>query len=138
MFELKNIVALVVAGHGLGFTMWFLAAWVPGVKMTTITPHWLLSSQVGITDPIGRATGVLALVVMAGFLAVAWGIFTGATWWTGLGVVTSLVSLVAIVIPWWSVIPVMNATGALVVDLAIIAFAVVPAWHDALSASVAA
>jgi lipoprotein signal peptidase len=72
--------------------------------------------------------------VMVGFLAVAWGIFTGASWWTGLAVITSVVSLVAIVIPWWSVVPPFSAIGATAVDLAIIGFALLPTWHDALVA----
>ncbi len=138
MLDLKNIVALVVAAHGVGFTMWFLAAWVPGVEVTAGAPHRIFSGDVGITDPIGRVSGLVALIVMVGFLAVAWGIFTGATWWSGLAVATSVISLIAIVVPWWSVVPPLSAVGALVVDLGIIAFAVVPRWHDALSATMTA
>ncbi len=135
MFELKNIVALLVAAHGIGFSLWFLASWVPAAKVvtTTTTPHWLLSSEVGIGDPVGRITGLLAVAVMVGFLAVAWGIFTGAVWWAGLAVTTSVVSLIAIVIPWWSVVPPFSAIGATLVDLAVIGFAVLPAWNDALA-----
>ncbi len=133
--SMKNVVALVVGAHGVGFTMWFLASWVPGVKVTTTTGHLIASGDVAVTDPIGKATGILALAVMVGFLAVAWGIFAQTAWWEALGVATSLISLVAIVIPWWSVVPPMSATGAVVVDLAIIGFAVLPSWNDSLTAS---
>jgi hypothetical protein len=36
-------------------------------------------------------------------------------------------------VPWWSVVPVMSAIGALAVNALLIAFALVPAWNEALA-----
>ena len=45
-----------------------------------------------------------------------------------------MVSLLAIVLPWWSAVPPLSAVGAAVVNAGIIALALVPNWHDALAA----
>jgi len=130
MTAFKDVVAFVVAAHGVGFFLWFQAAWLPAAQPSQA--HWLFNAGVGVGDPIGRATGLLALVVAAGFLAAAWGIFVGSAWWESVALATSAVSLVAIVIPWWTVVPPLSAIGAAAVDLALIGFVVVPSWHDAL------
>jgi hypothetical protein len=134
----KNVVAIVVAAHGVGFTLWFLAAWVPNLKVgpgyegRMGSSHLVFSKDVPVTGALGKATGVLCLLIVTAFLITAWGIFVEASWWGSIAVVTSVVSLIAVVVPWWTTVMPFNAIGATVVDLLLIGAAVIPSWHDRL------
>lgn len=136
--RVRTIAALVVAAHGIGFTLWFLAAWVPAVKPgrgyegRMSGSHLVFSRDLPVTGELGKATGLLSLLLMAGFLVTAWGIFTETAWWEPVAIITSLVSLVAVVIPWWTTVMPFNAIGATVVDLLLIGCATIPALHDRL------
>jgi hypothetical protein len=129
---MKVLAPIVVAAHGIGFTMWFLAAWVPGISVTPTPGHALVADDIAITSPIGRVAGLVSLAVVVGFLLVALGMFTGASWWPSLAVLTAVISTAVVVVPWWSVVPVMSAIGALAVNALVIAFALVPAWNETL------
>jgi hypothetical protein len=130
---MKVLAPIVVAAHGIGFTMWFLAAWVPGISVTPTPGHALLADDIAITSPIGKVAGLVSLAVVVGFLLVALGMFTGASWWPALAVVTAVISTAIVVVSWWSVVPVMSAIGALAVNALLIAFALVPAWNETLA-----
>lgn len=130
---IKVLAPIVVAAHGIGFTMWFLAAWVPGTSVTPTPGHVLLADDVAITSPIGKVAGLVSLAIVVGFLLVALGMFTGASWWPALAVVMAVISTAIVVVPWWSVVPVMSAIGALAVNALLIAFAMVPAWNETLA-----
>jgi hypothetical protein len=92
--------------------------------------HLVFSNDVPVTGGLGKATGLLSLLLVAGFLVTAWGIFTETLWWEPVGVITSIVSLIAVVIPWWTTVMPFNAVGATVVDLLLIGFATIPSWSD--------
>jgi hypothetical protein len=128
----RIVSSIVVAAHGLGFTMWFLASWIPGAKLGAGS-HLLFAPGVGVGGRLGRATGLLSLAVVAGFLATAWGIYVDASWWTPLAVLTSAVSIAGVVIPWWTTVPPMSAVGAFVVDVAVLVAALVPSIGDRLT-----
>lgn len=130
---MKTVAALLVMGHGLGFSMWFLASWVPKAWKYGAGSHLVFAPTVSMGSGLGRATGLLSLVVAIGFLAVAWGIYTAASWWTPLALVTAVVSLVAIVVPWARTIPPINLLGAFTVDVLLIAAALVPSFGDRLT-----
>jgi hypothetical protein len=116
--------------------MWFLASWVPKAWKYGAGSHLIFAPSVGMGSGLGRATGVLALVVAIGFLAVAWGIYIAASWWTPLALVAACVSLVAIVVPWARTIPPMNILGAFTVDVLLIAAVLVPSFGDRLTGAV--
>lgn len=73
---------------------------------------------------MGKAFGLIALLLVAGFLATAWGIFTGATWWPRIGLV-SAVAAMALVIPWWNIVSPTSAFGATVVNAVVIVAAII-------------
>jgi len=64
----------------------------------------------------------MSLALAAGFFLSAWGIFLQAAWWP---IPTSNVAgaSMAVVIPWWRVIPVGNAIGATAFALPYLPFA---------------
>lgn len=80
MFSTKNLIAILVAAHGIGFLLWFMPSWIPGFKATGSDPHSILSDTVTITHPVGKVFGLVSLALVAGFLVSAWGIFSQATW----------------------------------------------------------
>jgi hypothetical protein len=91
---MKNV-AVVVAAHGVGFTLWFLAAWVRGLKVgpgyegRMGSSHLVFSRDVPVTGGLGKATGLLALLLMVGFLITAWGIFVESSWRNAIAIGTS-------------------------------------------------
>jgi hypothetical protein len=96
MLSLKNLGALIIAAHGIGFSLWILPSWL-GFKVGP-GREWIFSG-VSITSPIGKLFGLLALILIVGFLATAWGIFTSAAWWAPVGLVAAAVAM-AVVILW--------------------------------------
>lgn len=128
MSRMKMIAAIVVAAHGVGFSMWFLASWIPSIQIGSGT-HWLLSSDVEIGSGIGKTFGILSLAAGVAFLATAWGIMGETSWWRPLGGMTALASF-AIVIPWWNIVQPFNAIGATLVNLLLIAAWFVPSFGD--------
>jgi hypothetical protein len=129
---MRTLAPIVVAAHGAGFTMWFLAAWVPGVSVTSTPGHALFADDLAITSPIGKVAGLVSLAIVVGFLLVALGMYTDASWWPALAVAAAVLSTAIVVVPWWSAVPLISATGALVVNALVIAFAIVPAWNQVL------
>jgi hypothetical protein len=124
----RTVAAIVVAAHGIGFSMWFLASWFASIRIGTGT-QWLLPGDVEIASGTGRAFGVLSLLGVGAFLATAWGILGESSWWPPLGGVTALASF-AIVIPWWTIVRPFNAVGATLVNLLLIAAWLVPSFGD--------
>jgi hypothetical protein len=116
MVTLKNLSAAVVAAHGIGFSLWFLASWL-GMK-TGSGSQWLFS-DLTITSPAGKLFGIVALILIVGFLATAVGIFTSASWWPAVGLVSATAAML-VVVPWWNVVPLTSALGASVVNAALI------------------
>lgn len=71
--------ALFVAVHGVGYSIWFLSAWIPSALGTD--SKQLTVGEAPVTGSIGKAVGVVALLVLAGFVVSAWGIWQQASWW---------------------------------------------------------
>lgn len=76
--------SIFVAAHGLGHIVWFMATWarssLGGSGRADLAKH-----EPGFLVPVasigGRLIGLVSLVVIAGFFASAWGIWTETTWW---------------------------------------------------------
>src|SRR5918911_562951 len=116
MFTWRNLAAVIVAAHGIGFSLWFMASWM-GTKIGPGS-DWLFS-DLSITSAVGKLFGLLAVAVIMGFLATAFGIFTNAGWWPLVGLTTAITAMV-VVIPWWNVVTPTNAMGAFLVNAAVI------------------
>ena len=76
-----------------------------GASWLWLTPMWLAQgrSNVSIFDP----RGLLSVLTVIGFAAVAWGVFRSAPWWEPLAIATALVGIAASLIFWLS-----NASSA--------------------------
>src|SRR3990172_5573318 len=88
MLRARNVVALVVFAHGIGYLLWFLPAWVPQLKLGE-GKHMLLA-DLTMSDPVGKVFGLLVLVVLVGFVVSAWGIAIEASWWAPLAIASAI------------------------------------------------
>jgi hypothetical protein len=120
VFTFKNLATVVVAAHGIGFSLWFLAAWL-GMKIGPGS-QWLFS-DVSIVSPVGRIFGLLALALMIAFLVTAFGIFTGTGWWPALGLTTAAIASIVVIL-WWNIVTPASAVGALAVNALVMVAAV--------------
>ena len=89
---LRAILAVVVASHGVGHTLFLVPCL--GIARWGQTSHsWLLTNLVG--DPATRAIGsVLWLAATVGFVAAGIGLFGQQPWWRTAVLVSAAVSLV--------------------------------------------
>jgi len=128
---IRPALALIMFAHGVGYMLWFLPAWVPSAGLV-VGRHWMFSSAVLITDPIGKVFGLVALAVLAGFVGAAWGLFARLPWWEPLAATSAAVGLLVLLV-WWSVPASGSAIGALVVNLAILAGLRLPSMQPHLN-----
>jgi hypothetical protein len=97
--------------HGLGFVANWRLARIEGLPYQTT----VLGGRVDVGDAGMRVLGVAFLLAAIGFAAAGWGCWTGASWWRGLLLVTTLLSLVITALEW------DVAYAGTVVDLVILA-----------------
>jgi hypothetical protein len=83
--------AVFVALHGLGYSLWFLSSWF--ASSVGRGERTLLVGGTS-TGGLGRFVGLLALLVVAGFLVSAWAIWAQVSWWP-----CPLVGSIALAIP---------------------------------------
>ena len=124
---LRWVTALVLLGHGIGHILGFLASWT-SVPAGFADQPWVLSTDVTIDSPVGRAFGLLWLIAMLAFLGAAFGLLGHQDWWRILTVAAAFISLIAI-LPWWNSITAEVRSAAILADLLIIA-ALLPSWGD--------
>lgn len=122
--------AIFVAIHGLGHIIWFFTTWVQEAlgkdgqeQLDKRRPYFLISP----TGSLGRALGILSLVVIVGFAATGWGIWTEASWWPSL-LLASAISSMAVILAMWN--PIFRlSVRALLADVGLVAATLMP-WGD--------
>ena len=77
--RLRIGVALFTAAHGIGFVLWFLITWLPSTLGGATRS--LSFTDAPATGFLGKSFGILALLVLAGFLISARGIWRQTSWW---------------------------------------------------------
>jgi len=109
----KIVTAAVLLAHGIGHVMAPQAAFLPpGAFPRTAAGVGGLT----ITSGAGRVMAVVWILPMLGFLAGTYGLWTGADWWRPVLAAAAIVSI-AVVLPWWNVMPAFSYIGAIAVDL---------------------
>jgi len=111
---IKIVTAAVLLAHGIGHAMAPQAAFLPPGAF----PRTAAAAVGGmtITSGVGRLMAVIWIVPLLGFLAGTYGLWTGADWWRPVLAAAAIVSI-AVVLPWWSVMPAFSYIGAIAVDL---------------------
>jgi hypothetical protein len=89
---MRAATAILIASHGVGFSIWFMSAWTPSVLRGE--PRLVFSAPgMPVTGGLGKGIGLVAVVALAGFLASGWGVWQGAAWWPVVLIGSSLISL---------------------------------------------
>lgn len=115
LFRLLLVVFLVM--HGIGHSIWFLAAWTP-VRAGVRDGSWVLPGNVTIRSPIGRVLGLLALAVVVIFVVAGIGLLLRQPWWAAWTEVGVFLSFGAVV-PWLRQSPGTTALNAIFANLAL-------------------
>lgn len=122
--------AIFVAMHGLGHIIWFMATWAQwslgGAGRADLAKHES-DFLVPALSPMGKVVGLLALAVLIGFVASAWGIWQQTDWWPQLIMGSAAVSMLVLVMIWN---PVMTVSiRALLANVGLAAATLMP-WGD--------
>jgi hypothetical protein len=112
------IVVLVVA-HGIGHLLFLGNAWGYWAPATHDGP--LLGSGAGHPAEWEQVVGLLWLIPLVGFIAVAYGVVTDQGWWQFAALLLAGISALLIVL-WWAALPVQPATSALAFNLLLMVF----------------
>ena len=84
--------------HGLSHIIWFLASWT-SVHTGVGDGPWLLVGNVTIRSPLGKALGLLALIVVVIFVLASLMLVAGLPNWRGVANIGVFLSYGAVV-PW--------------------------------------
>ena len=122
--------AIFIAVHGLGHIIWLFSTWMqPALgkegraELEAHRRHFLVEPK----SLMGRVIGVLAVVVLIGFLLAAWGIWTETPWWPALLVGSATLSML-VVLSMWN--PIMRlSVRALLADVALVTAVFMP-WGE--------
>ena len=120
---LQYIAALVLIAHGIGHLVGFLPAWTkidPGFK----DRPWVLPGARTIDSGTGKAWSAIWIASLVLFIISGIGVFMGGTWWRQWAIIGSVVSIVAIV-PWWNTV-IAGAKAGVALDVAILLVLLVP------------
>jgi hypothetical protein len=120
---LEYVAALVIIGHGIGHTTGFIESWT-SVKSGFHDEPWLFDSRTRLRSPVGRAFGLVWLVLVPVFIIAGIGILLGDTWWRETAIAGSVLSAV-VMLPWWRAM-IGGAKAGLLLDFAIIIVLLVP------------
>lgn len=123
---LKLVTAAVLIGHGIGHVMAPQAAFVPPGAFPKAAP--MFATGLTISSSGGKALSLLWLLPFAGFLLGTYGLWIGSEWWRPVLAASAVVSI-AVVLPWWGVMPMFSYLGALAVDVLVLAGVLTP-WGD--------
>lgn len=119
----KWLLGLALIGHGIGHITGFLSAWTK-MKIGFSSSSWIFSSNVSMADPIGKLFGLIWLMAAAVLVAGGVGLVTNLRWWVTMTLVGSVLSLVAVV-PWWKTV-VPGARIGLVFNLLVLLMLLTP------------
>lgn len=129
----RILVVIVLAVHGIGHIIWFLAAWT-GYSAGVRDGRWILPGNVTIRSPLGKVWGILALLAMTLFVAAALALLGQVASWRQLAYVGALLSSVTVV-PWLRQSPGSTAINAIIANLAVMFVLALPLSDELIGAA---
>jgi hypothetical protein len=94
----RLLVAIVLVMHGLSHILWFLASWT-SVPTGVGGGKWILPGDITIRGRVGKALGLLALIVVTVFTTAGVMLLAGMEDWNGIANIGVFLSY-AVVVPW--------------------------------------
>jgi len=95
--------AIFVGMHGVGHIIWFFSTWTQRILGREGRAQLETHRDDFVVEPKaagGKAVGILSLLVMAGFVASAWGIWNETSWWPPLLIGSAGASMLVILSMW--------------------------------------
>jgi len=111
------MIALVM--HGMGHSMGLLESWQLA-KLRQGADYRGVLGRIGANDVTVKAVGALFVIALMAYLAAAYGMWQGLTFWRPMTVGASLLSL-ALFGLWWNTIPTFNEISAVGFDFVAVA-----------------
>ncbi len=94
----RILVAVMLVMHGVSHILWFLASWT-SVKTGVGDGPWILPGDITIKGRVGRALGLLALIVIVVFVFAALMLLADLPNWRSVANVGVFLSY-GVVVPW--------------------------------------
>ena len=94
----RILVAIMLLMHGVSHVIWFLAAWT-SVPTGVGNGKWILPGEITIRGRVGKALGLLALIVVAVFTVAGLMLLAGLAGWNGIANIGIFLSY-GVVVPW--------------------------------------
>jgi hypothetical protein len=114
---LQYLAAFVILGHGIGHITGPLSAF--GVKIGgTSDKPWIMPGGHKMTSTVGKAWSVFWIAALILFVISSVGAFISEAWWRDWAIPGAVVSIVAMV-PWWNSI-LIGAKAGVILDIAIL------------------
>lgn len=117
----QYVIGLALFMHGIGHALFLANAW--GYWKADAARAGLVAGVLRLSPTTEGIIGLLWLVPLVGFAAVAGGWLMQAAWWRQAALVSAAVSAI-MVLAWWGSLNPSSAFFALAFDLAVIAFVV--------------
>lgn len=125
----QYLAALVLIAHGIGHTTGVLASWT-SINAGFDDKPWIFSGGYRINSGLGKAWGIVWIVAMVLFIGSGIGILMDKEWWRILAITGSIVSIMAIV-PWWNTV-IAGAKAGVALDVAILLVLLLP-WGEKIT-----
>lgn len=106
----RIILGVPLMAHGLAHLSGFLAAWT-SADLDFSTRSMLLSSEISLYSTVGKLFGLLWLLAAALLASSGVGLLWQRSWGAPLALAAALISL-AVIIPWWNIVPPGAKVGA--------------------------
>ena len=94
----RILVALMLVMHGVSHVIWFLSAWT-SVNTGVGDGKWILPGEITIRGRVGKALGLLALIVVFMFVTAGLMLLAGMENWNGIANIGIFLSY-GVVVPW--------------------------------------
>jgi hypothetical protein len=124
----RILVVVVLAMHGAGHLIWFLAAWTPA-RSGFGQDRWILPGNVTIRSPLGKLWGLAAVLVTLLFVAGAMALLAGSLEWRSIANSGAILSF-GVVVPWVRQAPGWTAINAIIADLVLMILIALPLSVD--------
>jgi hypothetical protein len=94
----RILVAVMLVMHGVSHVIWFLSAWT-SVNTGVAHGKWILPGEITIRGRVGKALGLLALIVVFMFVTAGLMLLAGMENWNGIANIGIFLSY-GVVVPW--------------------------------------
>jgi uncharacterized membrane protein YphA (DoxX/SURF4 family) len=125
----RLLVAVMLVMHGISHIIWFLASWT-SVPTGVGDGSWILPGEVTIRGRIGKALGLLALIVVVVFTTAGLMLAAGLETWNGVANIGVFLSYAAVV-PWLRQGPGSWAVTSVIANI-VLMFLVTPEIADVI------